>query len=137
MKKIFNIFDEFSEIIVTLIIVFVIFFFVFNKRKEVDSMGIITIAKVNRWESAESGSSLYISIYFEDKKYTTILNKSCESYCIGNYYFIKINKDSPTDYPIFYEDEKVPDCITHNIKYFTGWKQIPTCDNYASPPSGF
>jgi hypothetical protein len=134
VKKIVKIFDEYSEVIVALIVVVAIFIFVFYKRQKVDSIGIITVAKVNQWESAESGSSLYISIYFEDKKYNTTLNMSCESYCIGNYYFIKINKNSPTDYPIFYEHKKVPDCIINSIKYFKGWKQIPTCDNYVSSP---
>lgn len=50
--------------------------------------------------------------------------------CIGNYYFVKVKTDDPIDYPIFYDDKKVPDCIISNVKYFRGWKSFPDCNNF-------
>jgi len=92
--------------------------------------GVITVAQVTNYEGAESGSDLYIDIHYKGKIYKTTLGYGCRSGCIGKFFFIKIKKNKPTSYPIFYGDKVVPDCIVHNISYYKGWNYIPTCDNY-------
>jgi hypothetical protein len=127
-QKGLNFISNYIEIIGTVFIVFLLFLFLWYKEGDVNKNGIITIAKVIDWNASGDGSALSIEIYFREKIYKTTLNISCEGNCVGNYYFIKINKDNPTDYPIFYEDKKVPDCILlQNSDYLNGWFDFPSC----------
>lgn len=95
-----------------------------------EARGVITVAKVTDYQGAESGSDLFIDIYFHDKIYKTRLGYGCGSNCIGKFFFIKIKMETPASYPIFYGDKPVPDCIIQNVKYFKGWSDFPTCANY-------
>jgi hypothetical protein len=125
-----RILDGYSEIIAIIIAIVVIVFFVRHKISDVNANGVITVAKILRYEGAESGSNLYIEIYLEDRKITTSINKPCPPSCIGSYYFVKVKANDPVDYPIFYDDKQVPDCIVANVKYFKGWNYFPDCGNY-------
>ena len=98
--------------------------------KYTDKHGIITVAKVTGFEGAESGSDLYLEIYLEGKKYKTSVGQGCQHDCIGRFFFVKVLRDNPTHYIIFYGYKPVPDCIMSNVIYFKGWKEIPDCNNY-------
>lgn len=128
-QKFLSFFSKYLEIIGTIFIVVVLVLFLFYKNRKVNESGIVTIAKVIDWNASGDGSNLSIEIYFQEKVYNATLNLSCQGNCVGNYYFIKINKDNPTDYPIFYSDKKVPDCILKKSSQYNGWLDFPTCDS--------
>jgi hypothetical protein len=117
-------------IIIFLAILVLIWLFVKNQMETTEAVGVITVAKVTNYEGAESGSDLFIDIYYHDKIYKTRLGFGCGSNCVGNFFFIKIKTTEPTSYPIFYGDKAVPDCIIQNVKYYKGWQEFPTCTNY-------
>ena len=96
--------------------------------KDVVDKGVITVAKVLRYESGEYGSDLSLEVYVGDKKFTTTVDQDCDE-CVGRYYFVKILKEDPLRYPLIYTDDPVPDCILSKVKYFDGWKDIPECDS--------
>jgi len=99
------------------------------KKSEMRKYGVITVAQVIKYEAAESGSMLRIHVYLKDKVITAYASNDCY-FCIGGYYFVKVMKDDPDDYPILYIDKPVPDCIIKNVKYYKGWNDFPTCSNY-------
>lgn len=130
MKKVVIFFSNHSQSIFFIFILVGIFFFVRNKVNKTKKEGIITVAKVIRFEGAESGSNLYVDIFFKDKIYSTSLGDGCRADCVSKYFFIKISEDSPTDYAVLYGDKPVPSCIIENVKHFNGWKDFPDCSNY-------
>jgi len=121
--------NEYDQVIFIIILLIGLVFFVRFKISKVDKDGIITISKVIRYEGAEAGSDLYIEIYLENKTYVTSINQECQYDCIGNYFFVRVSKNQPTEYPIFYGNRMVPKCILDKIKYFEGWTNFPTCDS--------
>jgi hypothetical protein len=131
MKRIIRFLDQYDQVIGVIIIVLLVFLFLYWKTGAVNNEGIITVAKVLRHEGAESGSELYIEIYLDDKKYITSVGQDCQQDCIGNYFFVKVMRNDPTDYPILYGHAPVPACIITNVKIFKGWSKIPDCSNYS------
>jgi hypothetical protein len=129
MARFLNFIKEYELIIFTCVLTIAIFLFLYFEYSKVDNDGIITVAKVIRYEAAADGSELHIEIYFKQKIYKTSLNQTCQFECIGKYFFIKISTEHPTEFPIFYDDKIVPDCIIKKVKYFNGWKKAPTCDD--------
>lgn len=130
IKRFLFLVSEYDQVICAIFVFIVIILFVRHKYNQVDEQGIITVAKVLRYEGAVSGSDLYIQIFLKDTSYITSINHECGFDCIGNYFFIKVSKDNPTKYPIFYSDRKVPECILKKITFFKGWKKIPTCESF-------
>jgi hypothetical protein len=127
-QKLLSFISNYLEIIGTLFILFVIILFLWFKERKVNNSGVITIAKVIDLNMSGDGSDLSIEIYFHKKVYKTSLNIICTGNCVGKYYFIKVNKDDPTDYPIFYEEKEVPQCILLNYSdQSNGWIDFPLC----------
>ena len=121
---------KYSEALGLLLIVALIYFYVTHQTGKTKRDGIYTIAKIIKWEPAESGSDLYIDIYLEDKIYHTSLGYGCQSSeCIGRFFFIKVLRSKPTQYPILLDSLPVPDCIVTSFPDFPGWKKIPKCKN--------
>ncbi len=90
--------------------------------------GVITIARVDKFEGAEQGADLKVTVFYNGKEYKSTLNRFCRG-CIGNYYYIKIIPTDPsTPAAELYEDKPVPYCYIGNVP-FEGWKKIPkdTC----------
>ena len=111
--------------------VFVISMFVIYslfRKYQLDSHGVITIAKVVRYENAESGDNLWVKVYYNGQIYETMSGSSCYS-CIGQFFFVRIVKGDPTGVVILYNDNPVPDCILQKPLPVDGWKEIPTCDD--------
>jgi hypothetical protein len=129
VKKIRHIFTGYLEIVITILITIFLFLFLFYKEEHVKKEGVITIAKVLRWEASGDSYALYIETYFRGKKYPMTLNLGCGGNCEGQYFFISIDTDSPNDYPLLHLDKKVPDCILSVEKDFNGWKDFPACNN--------
>lgn len=129
-RRIMQFLGEHDQAIGTVLIVAVLFIVSYYKNKQVKEEGIFTIAKLIRFVGAESGSSLYIDIYLNNKVYHTSVNEDFEKGGIGKFYFIKVLKNAPTDYPILYGYKQVPSCILENVKDYKGWNRIPDCDNY-------
>jgi len=129
MYKTRALFEEYRGIIGFIAIGLLIACFILVKRSEMRKHGIITVAKVIEYEAAESGSSLRIQVYLKDKVITAYVANECY-FCAGKYYFVKVLKDDPTNYPIIYMEKPVPDCIIENVKYYKGWDDFPTCNNY-------
>lgn len=86
--------------------------------------GAIAIAKVEKFESAEQGVDLYITIYFRAKQYKTVVGIDCYG-CEGQFFFIKINSENPARSPHFYKDKLVPVCVLEKPFPFNGWDEIP------------
>lgn len=86
MKKFFHFIKEDDQIIFAILLVIGLFFFVRIRIANFEKDGVITIAKVIRYECAESGSDLYIKIYLQNKTYVTSVNQECQSDCIRNYF---------------------------------------------------
>ena len=129
MKKFFHFIKEYDQIIFAILLVIGLFLFVRIRIANVEKDGVITIAKVIRYECAESGSDLYIKIYLQNKTYVTSVNQECQSDCIGNYFFVKVSRKNPKNYPIFYGNRVVPKCILDKAKDFAGWPNFPVCEN--------
>jgi hypothetical protein len=118
-----------SKIIFAIIVVLFLVFYSINRTNHTDKHGLITVAKVMKYEPAESGSSLEINIYLKDKVISTSVSTGCY-FCVGKFFFIKVLKDDPKSYPLLILDKPVPDCIIEKVQYFKGWDSIPSCDNY-------
>lgn len=86
--------------------------------------GAITIAKVEKFESAEQGINLYITIYFRGRKYESMVDAACFK-CEGKYFYIKIIDQNPSEAPHLYDDKPVPTCILEKPLPFNGWNEIP------------
>jgi hypothetical protein len=114
--------------IVIALVVLLIAYSLYRKH-ELEREGVITIARVDKFESAEQGGDLYITIFFKNQEYKTIVDGICNS-CNGNFYYIKIFPDKPTESPRFYQQKPVPDCILSKQDTYNGWEKIPTdtCD---------
>ena len=111
---------------ITILVCICLFLFVRSQINQTKNDGIYTVAKVIKYEAAESGSDFHIDIYLDGKTYSTTVDQRCQSSCVGNYFFVKVRRDDPTVYPIFYGTKQVPDCIIQNVKSFKGWRSIPT-----------
>ena len=102
-------------------------------RYQLDSTkrnGIYTVAKIMKWEPAESGSDLYIDIYLSGKIYHSSLGDGCRSpECLGRFFFVKVLNSHPTHYPILLDNMPVPDCILKKFPDFPGWEEIPKCND--------
>ena len=98
------------------------------KRIQIDKHGVITVAKIEKFEAAEQGGNLSITIFFNGRSYKTVVDAICIS-CKQKFYFIKVHPTNPTSDPIFYEDKPVPPCILNAPLPKQGWKEIPadTC----------
>lgn len=129
MKGIIQYCRKYIEIILVCMMALTIFVFVYFREARVNKHGVFTIAKVLRYETSESGSFLYFEIYLGDKRILTSVDQDCNN-CIGNYYFVKVSKDNPDQYPILFNDRPVPECIITGVKYFKGWEKIPNCNEY-------
>lgn len=127
MKRVKDYIRNHAELIFVLIVVAGIFLFVHFKQRNVKNEGVITVAKVTNYEGAESGSDLFIEIYLDNKIYSTRIGYGCGINCIGKFFFVKVNKNNPKDYPIFYGDKQVPDCILRSVKVYEGWEDFPQC----------
>lgn len=92
-----------------------------TKRK-----GVITIANVTGNQVSASGYFLYLDIHFRGKVYKTSIDKACSS-CVGKYFFVKIDPDAITNFPILYENVIVPSCIIDSQQDYNGWDSLPTC----------
>ena len=104
---------------------FIVFFIV---RKNVfDKAGVFTIAKLLKYESDASGSSLYIEIYFDGKKINTVVNSSCFGCDSSKFYYVKILPGNPKYDVILLEESPVPDCILEKEIPVKGWSKMPTC----------
>jgi hypothetical protein len=119
--------NEYSEIIVALVFLFIIVIYVEQKRRYISSIGVVTIAKMNRLESAESGSDLYFDIYLDGTVFHAQTGGECGKEVLGKYLFVRVNRSAPTDYPLIYCDQFVPDCILESQIEYHGWDSIPTC----------
>jgi hypothetical protein len=91
--------------------------------------GVITIARVDRFESAEQGINLYITVYFRGKQYKSMIDAACYG-CEGKYFFILIDSTRPELGGKLYENKVVPLCVFSNKVPLNGWKEIPEslCD---------
>lgn len=127
MKSLIKYISNHLEVVVTLFIVAGIFLYVQFRQASVNDKGVITIAKVTNYEGAESGSVLYIDIYLNDKVYSTTIGYGCNLECIGKYFFVRVDKDKPKDYPFFYGEKEVPECILRSDKKYAGWSDFPKC----------
>ncbi|GAB2808317.1 hypothetical protein [Ferruginibacter profundus] len=107
-------------------IVFVFAIFVAYRSCKLDNEGVITICKVDHYEPAGSGSSLYIKIYYQGKEYNSIANSMCGE-CDGKFFFIRIIKGQPLKEVVFLKDYPVPDCISKKTLPYDGWVKIPSC----------
>jgi hypothetical protein len=133
LKNIINntirIWNKFDTIFLVAIFVVALFLFTYNQQNKTREKGIYTVAKVTDYKGAESGSSLYIEIFFKGNIYNTKLGYGCDGGCIGKYYFIKIRSNDPTLYPILLPNKEVPMCVIIKEKYFPGWTSIPDCSS--------
>lgn len=93
-----------------------------------DKQGLITAARIDKFEAAEQGGDLYITIFFRGRQYPAIVNALCTSCSRRKLYFVKIFPNDPAGNPLFFEDKPVPDCISSREKYFGGWKAFPSCE---------
>jgi hypothetical protein len=109
------------------VFLFIIIAIWYNNKKAnyTEKNGVVTVAKVI--ESAGEGD-VRIHIYYKGKIISDVVNINCY-FCLGGYYFAKVRKDDPENYPLFYEEKPVPDCIIEHVKYFEGWNDFPTCDS--------
>jgi hypothetical protein len=125
-SKVKSFFLSYGKLILFTIAIVFIVIYAKKKTAHTEKNGVITVAKILKYEPAESGSSLKINIYLKDKVITTSVGTGCY-FCVGGYYFIKVIKDDPASYPLLLLDKPVPDCIIENIKYYQGWDSFPTC----------
>lgn len=130
MKRFVAVLNKYDQVIGGCIILIGITGYVIYKVNNTKNNGVLTIAKVTGYESSESGSDLYIDIFWQDTVYKTSVDQACERDCIGNFFFVEIIENNPLNYPIFYGDRQVPACIVNNVKCFKGWKSFPDCNNY-------
>jgi len=130
MQRIISFIKKYEQPIGAIVIFIGIVIFVGYKMTNTKTHGLVTIAKVLRYEPAESGSELFIEIYFMNKKYVTSIGQEFQPGSFGRFFFIKIDPKQPENYPIFYADRPVPRCIIDSVKYFRGWLDFPTCENY-------
>ncbi len=127
MKKI-GIFRRVNETaIAAIVIIIALFFYVGYRSNKTKTDGVYTIAKVTGFKGAASGSFTYLDIYYQNKIYQTSIDELCNQ-CMGKYYFVKVNLKNISQFPHFYSEKAVPECILDTIKYYPGWKQIPDCD---------
>jgi hypothetical protein len=117
------------EVVLAFLAILIIYYYIKKKGDYTDNNGIITVAKVVRQEVAESGSSLHINIYLRDKIIPASVGNDCYN-CIDKFFFVKVRKDIPANYPILYTEKPVPNCIIKSVQYFKGWDDFPTCSNY-------
>lgn len=123
LKNFINSNREGIGVIVIILIITTYCFYIQNERAE---SGVITIARVERFEGSEQGVDLYITIFFEDKKYSASVDVFCKG-CEGKFFFVKILKNSPNKYVEFYKSNLVPECILKLPLPSEGWKEIPKC----------
>lgn len=130
MNKIIEFVQKYATALGFFVVLVCVYLYVSNKISNVDKNGVVTVAKVLKWEPAEQGSDLYIEIYLEDAKVVADIDQDCPADCVGNYFFVKVNRRKLDDYPIFYGDKPVPKCILDSVKVFHGWNSVPDCDNF-------
>jgi len=127
MNKIFNDNIDRKEMYFGAFIVLTFIIFITYRGCKLQNDGVITICKVDHYEPAESGSSLFIKIYYHGKEYNSVANTMCGE-CNGKLFFVRIIKNQPLKEVIFLKDHPVPDCILINSLPFEGWNEIPICD---------
>lgn len=89
MKKITDFLDRYARELGACVIIIGIFLFVGYKMNHTRRYGLITVARVVRYEGAVSGSDLYIDIYVRNTVYRTSVGQDCQYDCIGNFFFTK------------------------------------------------
>ncbi len=88
--------------------------------------GIFTIARYRRADYGGDGTNHYFEIFFNNKKYESILGNARGAQ-EGKYYYILINKTNIKGHSRITKIE-VPQCIIDSIVYKLppgGWKEIP------------
>jgi len=99
--------------------------YVANKLGLIKSKGVITIARVEYFKGASDGSDLHINVYYNGTTYKNVIDEFCR--CNGKFFFVKIEKNNPEGYIIFYKDKPVPDCILKRPIPITGWSDFTVC----------
>ena len=117
-----------SNLIFVILSVLLIIGYAFYRESQINKFGVFTIAKVERFKGASSGSTLYITVYLGGKTYNTSVGNPCRR-CIGKFYFVKVLKQNPTKHVIFYNESPVPYCILRNPIPEDGWEKLPSCEN--------
>lgn len=112
-------------IVVCLLILSIILYDVYETKK-IERDGIITIAKVDKYETNVSGGDMHISIFYKQKEYKSVINTICIK-CTGKYYFVKILDQDPGKNVILLDNIIVPQCLLSKPIPYDGWKEIPKC----------
>lgn len=92
-------FLTYGKLIFTLIAVACLVIYAIKKSDHTEKHGIITVAKVLRYEAAESGGSLVLDVYLRNKVIEISAGTSCY-FCVGGYYFVKVLEDDPGSFPV-------------------------------------
>ena len=84
-----TIWKKYDEVFITLGILLLIVLFVVYKKKDTGKRGVITVAKITRYEPGESGGSLFADVYIDERIVEVLVNETCSNLKLGRYYFAK------------------------------------------------
>jgi hypothetical protein len=129
MNKIFNYLTNNKPLFIGILMIIVVICIGLYRQYRVRNYSVFTVARVDKFEGAEQGVDVYITIFYRDKKFKCIVDSWCLD-CTGKYYFVKIDGENPSlcGRVQLYENNPVPECLVGKIPS-NGWNEIPkdTC----------
>src|SRR5206468_10962482 len=118
MKRIQKYFINNKPLLFGLLLIMAVLCVGLYRNYRLSNYGIITVARVDKFEGAEQGVNVHITIFFQEKQFNCVVDSWCLR-CEGKFYFIKIDKENPRSCGRvhLYENKAVSECLLRNIPY--------------------
>lgn len=102
-------------------------YYSYFKYKNVEHSGVFVKVRVDNYEGDADGTSLNLTVFYNNKQYKNSADQICKG-CYGKYYYAQILKGKPEGYIKFYATKEVPKCINNQPLPPEGWAIMPSCE---------